>query len=255
MINPLAADVTIEREIRRMNVQRTLVFVFAVALAGAWPAASEASFASALGSRYGGTLSSNTTIRTQQLTADPVTVLRGSTSTEYDPSVVRLQNVFAEEGFIVTEAYVGVRFDGETEDLVSLGQFLEGLDFEYEETGYLQVFYQRAGESQVSALLTMDEGYTVVARGGETAGDNTHTMQFRYIAEDDTTVAKYRLYADDGARGTSPDFLVSVQDPGVMIRNIEEATVAGALIPLPAALGPGLVGLAAAVIAKRRRVA
>src|SRR5215212_8161048 len=112
-----------------MLAKRTLGALFALTLVGAMPAVSEASFAKAIGSRYGGTLSSNTSISTQQLTADPVTVLRGSTSTEYDPNVVRLGNIFAEDGFHITAAYVGVSFDGETEDLVSLSHFLEGLDF------------------------------------------------------------------------------------------------------------------------------
>ena len=242
-----------------MVAKRTLGALFALTLVGAMPAVSEASFARAFGSRYGGTLSSNTSLSTQQLTADPVTVLRGSTSTEYDPAVVRLSNVLAEEGFHITEAYVGVSFDGETEDLVSLGQFLEGLNFEYEETGYLQVFYARNEEGPSFQTLTMpgDDGYVVVDTDGELEGDNTHTMLFKYIAEDITTLAKYRLYADDGSRGTSPDSLVSVEDPSFVIRDIEEANVQGALIPLPAAAGPGLIGLAVVAVVKRlrRRVA
>jgi hypothetical protein len=246
-----------------MVAKRTLGLLFAAALMGAsLPSVSEASFARAIGSSYGGTLSSNTTLSTQRLTADPVTVLRGSTSTTYDPEVVRLNSINAEEGFYITEAYVGVSFDGgETEDLVSLGQFLEGLAFEFEETGYLQVFYHRADEGPMfSALTVLEEGggdgYTVMDTDGEIFGDNTHTMLFDYIAENNTTVAKYRLYADDGSRGTSPDSLVSIEDPSFVIRDIEEANVAAALIPLPAALGPGLISLGAIVLHRlRKRVA
>ena len=243
-----------------MVAKRSLGLLFAAALFGAsLPSVSEASFARAIGSSYGGTLSSNTSISTQRLTADPVTVLKGSTSTTYDPDVVRLNNITAEEGFRIKEAYVGVSFDGgETEDLVSLGQFLEGLAFEFDETGYLQVFYER--DDGGPAALTLeggdDDGYVVMDTDGEIFGDNTHTMLFDYIAENDTTVASYRLYADDGSRGTSPDSLVSVDDPSFVIRDIAEANVAAALIPLPAALGPGLIGLGAVVLHRlRKRVA
>jgi hypothetical protein len=239
-----------------MVAKRALGILFAAAVMGSLPAASEASFARSIGSRYGGTLSSNTSISTQQLTADPVSVLKGSTSTEYDPSVVHLSNVVAEDGFAIKEAYVGVTFDnGETEDLVSLSQFISGLAFEFEETGYLQVFYERieCAPSLESLSSLSSEGYVVVDQDGEVNGDNTHSMLFDYIAEDPKTVAQYRLYADDGSRGTSPDFMVSIDDPNLIIRDIQEASVAGALIPLPAALGPGLVGLACVGIAKRLR--
>jgi hypothetical protein len=233
-----------------MVSKRKLGFLFALAVMAA-PAITEASFAKKLGSRYGGTLSSNTSTRTQQLTADPVSVLKGSTSTEYNPNVVHLSSINAEPGFYVTEAYVGVTFDnGETEDLVRLGQFIEGLAFDYKETGYLQVFYS-ASESYES--FAAQEGYVIVDTDGEIEGDNTHTMLFDYIAESPTTIAAYRLYADDGARGTSPDSLVSFEDPSFVIRDIAEANVAGALIPLPAALGPALIGFAGIGVVKRLR--
>jgi hypothetical protein len=243
-----------EGSLGSMSLKCTFASLLAIALVGSMPAESEASFARAIGSRYGGTLSSNTSISTQQLTADPVTVLRGSTSTEYDPSVVSLKSILPEDGFYITEAYVGVSFDnGETEDLVSLGQFLEGLAFEYKETGYLQVFYARNESESLALAATSSEGYVVVDTDGEIEGDNTHTMLFDYLAENPNTVAHYRLYADDGSRGTSPDSLVSVDDPSFVIRDIAEANVAGALIPLPAAVGPGLIGLAGVVIHQLRK--
>ena len=238
----------------------------ALSLAGALPATTEASFASRLGARYGGTLGSNASTSTQQLTADPVSVLRGSTSLSYDPGVVSLSNVFAEDGFRITEAYVGVTFDGsESEDLVSLSQFFSGLAFDFEETGYLQVFYAKAYDETTSYRERrpiesyFDDGYRVVDSDGEVSGDNTHTMLFNYLAEDASTLANYRLYADDGSRGTSADYLVSVDDPNFIIRDIEEANVGGALVPLPAAFGPGLIGLAgigfAQLLRRRRSVA
>lgn len=243
-----------------MIVRKQLGFLVALALVGALPVVSEASFARRVGSRYGGTLSSNSSIRTQQLTADPVTVLRGSTSTEYDPSVVRLNNVFALDGFFVNSVYVAVTFDGgETEQLITLGQFIEGLGIAFQETGYLQVFYQREeGQGfEIPFEESPNDGYVVVDTGGEIHGDLTHSMLFNYIAEDLGTIARYRLYADNGSRGFSADSLVSIDDPNFEIRDIEEATVAGAgngaLIPLPAAFGPGLVGLAVVGLVKKYR--
>jgi hypothetical protein len=246
-----------------MMAKRTLSTLIALALVSAYPAVSEASFAKKIGSRYGGTLSSNTSTRTQQLTADPVTTLRGSTSTEYDPSVVSLDNIFAEEGFFVTEAYVGMTYDeGETEALISLGAFIESGHLEGRETGYLQVFYASAsGEVLFSAAVSsLEEGYTVVDTDGEIEGDNTHTMLFNYIAENDSTLAKYRLYADDGSRGATADSLVSTEDPTFIIRDIAEANVAGSLIPppgtlipLPAAVIPGMIGLAGVAFVKKFR--
>jgi hypothetical protein len=242
-----------------MVAKRTLGILFSALIVGSLPAVSEASFARRIGSSYGGTLSSNTSLSTQQLTADPVTVLKGSTSTEYDPSVVKLNNITAEPGFTITEAYVGVRFEGEEgEDLVSLNQFLEGLEMNFVETGYLQVFYKRTeGEGGFETLAT-SEGYVVVDQDGEVNGDNTHTMTFDYLAEDPKTVAKYRLYADDGSRGTSADSLVSIEDPTFRIHDIAEANVAGPLVvPLPAAFGPGLIGLVGVAMhgIRRRRLA
>ncbi len=240
-----------------MIVSRTLCVLSAFVLVGTFPAASEASFARKIGSRYGGTLSSNTSTRTQQLTADPVSTLRGSTSTEYDPGIVSLVNVFAEENFLVTETYVGVSFDGTTEDLVSLGAYIEGFGAEFEETGYLQVFYTLTESSGVS--LMGEDGYTVVDTDGEIEGDNTHTMLFKYIAENESALAKYRLYADDGKRGVAPDSLVSTEDPNFIIRDIAEANVVGALIPggalipLPAAFVPGLICLAGVGLVKKLR--
>jgi hypothetical protein len=243
-----------------MVAKRLLGTVFAAALLGiAVPSISEASFARATGSSYGGRLSNKRSVRTQQLTADPVSVLRGSTSTAYDPEVVSLDNVFALDGFDITAAYVGVDL-GEGEQLITLGQYREGNDFlPFKETGYLQVFYDRSDEGPVSlAALNgghspTDPGYEVADEDGVTNADNTHTAFFHYIAEDERTVAHYRLYADDGERGFAPDSLTSIDDPSLVITDIQEANVAAALIPLPAAFGPGLIGLGVVAIVHRLR--
>ena len=221
-----------------MFAKRTLGILFTLAFVGL-PAVSEGALARRLGSRYGGTLSSNPAIRAQQLAADPESVFRGSTSTEYDPSVVKLNSITPGSGFFISEAYVGVSFDGgDTEDLVSLSQFQGGLESSFIETGYLQVFYQAESEGSSESLALEEDGYTVVDTDGEIAGDNTHNMLFDYIAEIPTTVARYRLYRDDGSRGTSEDSLRSMEEPDFKITDIAEANVAGA-DPAPHCCGPG----------------
>lgn len=246
-----------------MIAKRVLGALFAFAVVGvAMPSVSEASFARRLGSSYGGTLSSNTSLSTQQLTADPVSVLKGSTSTTYDPCVVSLDAIAALDGFHVTKAFVGVTYDhGETEKLLCFGDYqeLKG-NACFKETGYLQVFYARDCESSEGngGIKPVEDGFVVRDQDGMTTGDNTHTMFFKYISEDLTKVASYRLYADDGERGKCADYLVSVDDPCFKIRDIADAKVSANMIPLPAALGPALIclgGIAVHRLRKRRTAA
>lgn len=222
------------------------------------PGAAEAAFAKKVGSKYGGTLKSNKSMKTQQLTADPVSVLRGSTSTTYDPSVVSLDQIFAEEGFFLTSTLIEVRFiggEGTGTSLISYGEYREIPREFFVETGYVQVFYEAQSFETFGSFALAEEGdgYVTVDTDGETEGDNTHTMLFNYIAENESTVAHYRLYADDGSRGEGPDSLVSFEDPDFVIRDIEEANVAGALIPLPPALVPALLGFAGVGVVKKLR--
>jgi hypothetical protein len=240
-----------------MVAKRVLCSLFAFAVVGvAVPSVTEASFAKRIGSRYGGTLSTNTSLSTQQLTADPVTVLRGSTSTTYDPRIVSLDSISALEGFHVTKAFVGVTYNhGETEKLLCYAEYRELQNSDcFKETGYLQVFYARDCEgSEQSSIKPVEDGFVVRDEDGETQGDNTHTMFFKYIAEDPTTAAKYRLYADDGERGACADGLVSIDDPNFVIRDIAEANVSANMVPLPAALGPALVCLGGVALHRLRQ--
>jgi hypothetical protein len=241
-----------------MIAKRLLGTLFAFAVIGAAvPTVSEAAFAKRIGSSYGGTLSTNKSISTQQLTADPVTVLRGSTSTTYDPCVVSLDGLEALDGFHITKAFVGVSYDhGATEKLLCFDDYKNAEQQQqhcFQETGYLQVFYARDCESSEKSTKPVEDGFVVRDQDGVTNGDNTHTMFFKYIAEDPTTVAHYRLYADDGERGKHADYLVSIDDPCHKIFDIHDATVSANMIPLPAALGPGLIGLGGVVLHRLRK--
>jgi hypothetical protein len=238
-----------------MVAKRVLGALFALAVVGAAaiPTVAEASFAKRIGSSYGGTLSTSTSLSTQQLTADPVTVLRGSTSTTYDPCVVSLDNLEALDGFHITKAFVGVTYDhGETEKLLCFDDY-KNSEHCFKETGYLQVFYARDCEPAEKSAKPVEDGFVVRDQDGVTNGDNTHTMFFKYISEDLTKVASYRLYADDGERGKCADHLVSVDDPSFKIRDIADAKVSANMIPLPAALGPALICLGGMAIQRLRK--
>src|SRR5687768_9305989 len=107
---------------------------------------SEASFYRSLGgSTSGSSLSTTRSFSTQQLTADPVSIGRGSMSTEYDPDVVRLTDLFPGPSFDTT-ALIGIRLatDPPTfERFVSDSAFFAGLPYAFEETGYVQVSFFR----------------------------------------------------------------------------------------------------------------
>jgi hypothetical protein len=216
------------------------------------PAVSEASLARRLGSRYGGTLSTNTSTSTQQLTSDPASVLQGSVSTEYDPAVVSLIDLFPSEFFNVS-ALIGVRLPGDpltTERFVTDTAFFGGLPAGVTETGYLQVSFQRfAGFDTVATVPTLP-GYVVVDTDGETEGDETHALLFKSVTLDPNAIASYHIYQEDGTgHAVVPDYMTIIGG-GFIEGPIESATVSS-LIPEPTA---GVLGVACAgLLAMRRR--
>jgi hypothetical protein len=216
------------------------------------PAVSEASLARKLGSRYGGTLSTNTSISTQQLTADPASILQGSMSTEYDPSLVSLQSLIPNEFFHVS-ALIGVRLPGDppaTERFVTDTAFFGGLPAGVTETGYLQVSFQRfAGFDQQASIATLP-GYVVVDTDGETDGDETHALVFKSITDNRNAIATYHIYQEDGTRhAVLPDYLIDLTGQ-TADSPIGDATVSG-IVPEPTV---GAVAMAfAGILGLRRR--
>ena len=219
------------------------------------PAVSEASFARKIGSSYGGTLSTNTSLSTQQLTSDPASVLQGSVSTEYDPSIVSLQSLIPSEFFHVS-ALIGVRLPGDppaTERFVTDTAFFGGgLPTGLSETGYLQVSFQRfAGFDQTSTVPTQP-GYVVVDANGETDGDETHALLFRSITSNPNAVASYHIYQEDGTHhAVVPDFLVNLNEETAQ-SPIGDATVSG-VVPEPTVGGIALACAGLLGLRRRRR--
>jgi hypothetical protein len=175
------------------------------------PSVSEASLAKKLGTRYGGTLSTNTSLSTQQLTADPASILQGSMSTEYDPSLVSLQSLIPNEFFHVS-ALIGVHLPGDPiERFVTDTSFFGGLPAGVTESGYLQVSFQRfAGFDQVATIATLP-GYVVVDVDGETEGDDTHALIFKSITDNRNAIATYHIYQEDGTHhAVLPDYMINL---------------------------------------------
>jgi hypothetical protein len=208
------------------------------------PSVSHASFARRIGSSYGGTLSTNTSLSTQQLTSDPASVLQGSVSTEYNPAIVSLDDLLPSEFFHVS-ALIGVRLPTDppaTERFVTDTAFFGGgLPAGTTETGYLQVAFQRfAGFDQTATVPTLP-GYIVVDTDGEIDGDETHALLFKSISLDPNAIASYHIYQEDGTHhAVVPDYLINLsneRDGGP----IGDATVSG-VVPEPAA---GMLVLAA----------
>src|SRR4051794_12731616 len=135
---------------RKLGRLRAFVLAgFAVALA---PAVSEASFSRSLS----GSLSTNRSISTQQLTADPASILQGSMSTTYDPHVVSLTDLIPGPEFDVS-ALIGIRLPTDdtpnAERFVSGAAFFAGLPYAYQETGYIQVSFFRHPGSTAQSII------------------------------------------------------------------------------------------------------
>src|SRR5688500_2324370 len=112
--------------------------------------------AAAGGSGYSGTLSTNTSIRKQQLVCDPAEPKQGSTSTLYDPSMVTLTGVMPGPGYnnLGFIGHVEVRLrSGNTllQPLVAFFQNPLGT-----ETGYVQMQYRLSGSA---GQITPPAGY------------------------------------------------------------------------------------------------
>jgi hypothetical protein len=241
------------------------------------------------GSGYSGTLSRNTAIRKHQLICDPAdgsaapgpltqgAPRAGSTSVNYDPSVVGLSGFDLASGY-KGSAFVEVRNGEETmlQDIVSFMTAPKGV-----ETGYAQCFFQHgpskllnqalsggAGQSGSLGILYRDlsnisdlavvkgpsgePGQTPIANGFDFSdhdgvkGFDTHQFFFTYRnTADDSDVAAYDIYADKGTRasGNNTDFLIAFNNGKETFLGPDQlsaAHVAGNLaVPLPQAVYGG----------------
>ena len=164
--------------------------------------------AAAGGSGYSGTLSTNTSIRKQQLVCDPAEPKQGSTSTLYDPSMVTLTGVMPGPGYnnLGFIGHVEVRLrSGNTllQPLVAFFQNPLGT-----ETGYVQMQYRLSGSA---GQITPPAGYAIVQEDG-VQGVDTHAFFFDFKPGVPTTAnAAYKIFAANASTFSTnvQDFLVT----------------------------------------------
>ena len=237
-----------------------------------------------------GKLSSNATIRQQQLICDPAASTddgtidpnasalaqgaprRGSDSVNYDPSMVSLSDVELGTGY-AGSGRVEVQTGGRR-TLQDLAAFLKKPAGT--ETGYVQLLFHHGARGNLPPDNLFgpvgEPGQTPVAEGFATnmsdgpVGFDTHSFFFTYKAGvPDTAVAAYDILASGGrSSGSSADFLTGVdvtnhsQEFTIPASQIAAAHVQGALVtvPLPAAVWAGSSTLAAVgllALVRRRR--
>jgi hypothetical protein len=149
------------------------------------------------GSGYSANLSSNPTIRKQQLLCDPSEPIAGSTSVTYDPTLVHLTAIEPGPGYDneAFQAFVEVEVEdggpiltlapgpesapseGPTTVLQPLNSFLDAPLGP--ETGFVQVKYQLDSEGG-AGQLPFDEGFTPIGHVGP-VGVDTHGITFELL--------------------------------------------------------------------------
>lgn len=160
------------------------------------------------GTGYSGTLSSNASIRKQQLICDPAEPKEGSTSVRYDPSVVTLSGVIPGPGYdnLGFIGLIEVRSSGGNTILQPLVAWLNNRNFE--ETGYVQIRYKLQGNA---GQLAPPSGYSIIEEDGAT-GVDTHAFFFDLKPGVPLTAnAQYSIFAAHGATfsNNQEDYLVS----------------------------------------------
>ena len=225
---------------------------------------------------YSATLSQNPAVRQQQLICDPLEILEGSTSVEYEPAKVSLAGFAYGPGFgprppptaapfddaggaVVAglppplDGFVEVFGGGET-FLQPISQFLvqpAGV-----ETGYVQMFYERtflAPPGQIAPFGPVLDDDPGLGAPGE--GVDTHQLLFDVLDAPGLGPATYHVYADDGSRGLEPDFLrvVDTDDPNGGFFRFEAPDIHDATVTAPEPSALSLIGLASLALLRRRR--
>src|SRR5687767_7505407 len=165
--------------------------------------------AAAGGSGYSGQLSNNSAIRKQQLTCDPNEPLSGSTSVQYDASLVTLTGASPGPGYMVTGAFVQVQaLDGQQlllQPLFGPNGFLQSP--RGRETGYVQVQYQRSTQGTPGQIPPR---YTVVDTRGVQSVD-THELLFDLRPQANPGSTVYTIFATPANTfsNNTEDFLVT----------------------------------------------
>jgi hypothetical protein len=226
--------------------------------------------------------------QTQTLTSDPDEPLAGSTSTTYDPDVVRVTGFGRGPGYVINPnspfpSGAGVEIvdaaSPNGKSMIDLNEYLNPLIGRAApiETGYLRFYYQISGEGVGSTgKLTDDfnfqqthQGYSLLGSNGP-VGVDTHFYEFSYLLIDDTRPASYRVFAEDTGKHyipspDNPSMFSPLDSDFVLAQNedlpwrpgpgftFESASISGTVVPEPAAATLLLGGAAFATLARKRR--
>ena len=219
-------------------------------------------------------------IQLQTLTCDPDEPLAGSTSVQYDPSMVSVIGYGRGPGYVTNPEPFSSGFGVEIVDpaspngksVIDMNRFFAS-QIRPIETGYLRAYFEVSGEGvSQTGKLTNDPSfvanhadYTFLGSNGP-AGVDTHFFEFTYLTNT-TAPATYRVFAETADQHYTPTFgdpayvlldsdFVTTQDapleklrPGGAVP-FEDATISGS-VPEPASLS--LVAVAGIALARRRR--
>ena len=258
------------------------------ALAGAAPAFGAVAQATG-GSGFSGTLSSNPTVRRQQLICDPTDPTSGSTSVSYNPAVATLAgqqsaNFLFGPGYGQTPGQPIARVEYQQS---AFKLFLDVNSFPFTlpsggaETGYVQVLFSKNGQPTGRLSPSGPSGdFVQVARDPGvtgTSGVDTFALIFQTPSTSTplTSTATYQIFAASsgshgtgfGGPGNAGDYMAGLTDTGTPFRvpvnettppnnpndptnYIAPATVSGNYIPEPSTAAAW--GVAAGLLLRRR---
>jgi hypothetical protein len=213
---------------------------------------------------YSANLSSNKSIKQQQLLCDPAFATEGSTSTLYYPSISSLNNVQADSGFEITGVYVEVyTFNGESVGTESLQVYNGdgGGTTEVDATSALADEAQ-VGLMQVYWQTTLTGDAHSVTLDDDSGDEDTDTLTFDYLSPDESVFASYTNFGDaNGLNGPDSyqgfdengNFFEYSSDPNspYYVGTFDSQTAMGNLTPEPASIS--FLSLGGLWLARRRR--
>ena len=195
------------------------------------------------GSGYSGCLSTNPTIRQQQLICDPDEPVEGSTSVSYNPTLVTLAGLEYGPGYgprLVEDGEFSQFIQGYVEVAGIEGTFLQRIESFLDspqgiETGYVQVYFELS-DGEVGQIAPPEENFIDEIAGVE--GVDTHALYFAPVEEDpgdiitidshqnfalaaawDRVVPSYTIFAAEESThaGNAEDFMITLDGGRISI--------------------------------------
>ena len=181
-------------------------------------------------------LSSNPTIRKQQLLCDPATPssatpaapLGGAISVSYDPTKVTLVDVEPAAGYTIDDNASHILVTSEGTFPEHLGQFLsEVSDGPLPEAGKVDIYFSLGGTGS-PGQTPVASGYSEMQEAGPIGYDDC-ILTFQLLSGVSNDAPKYTVFADPNAISGTPDFLTAADGHTITAANITPATVGGTM--------------------------